>query len=67
MLLEADMVENDTNGRFVEIPSFDSYEAYGVMEAFIDTVTDDRLANQLQRAITGRGAFRRFKDVLEAH
>jgi predicted nucleotidyltransferase len=67
MLLEADMVENDTNGRFVEIPPFDSYEAYGVMEAFIDTVTDDRLANQLQRAISGRGAFRRFKDVLEAH
>jgi hypothetical protein len=35
------------------------------MEAFIETVADDDRADRLSIAITGRGAFRRFKDVLD--
>ncbi len=34
------------------------------MERFIDTLTDPGLAELLTVAISGRGAFRRFKDVL---
>jgi hypothetical protein len=34
------------------------------MEAFIATVHDRRLQERLERAISGRGAFRYFKDVL---
>ena len=34
------------------------------MERFIDTLTDPVLAELLTVAISGRGAFRRFKDVL---
>jgi hypothetical protein len=34
------------------------------MEDFMATVHDERLGNRLWRAIQGRGAFRRFKDVL---
>ena len=34
------------------------------MEDFIDTVADDAQAERLARAISGRGAFRRFKDAL---
>jgi hypothetical protein len=34
------------------------------MEAFIGTVRDSRLQSRLDRAIRGRGAFRRFKDEL---
>jgi hypothetical protein len=34
------------------------------MEEFIYTVRDERLAAKLQRAISGKGAFRYFKDVL---
>jgi hypothetical protein len=34
------------------------------MEDFIVTVADDGQADRLSIAITGRGAFRRFKDVL---
>jgi hypothetical protein len=34
------------------------------MEDFIVTVADDEQADRLSIAITGRGAFRRFKDVL---
>jgi len=34
------------------------------MEAFIATVHNRRLQERLERAISGRGAFRYFKDVL---
>ena len=34
------------------------------MQAFIATVADDERADRLAIAIRGRGAFRRFKDVL---
>lgn len=34
------------------------------MERFIQTVTDPDRADRLGIAIAGRGAFRRFKDVL---
>ena len=34
------------------------------MEAFIATVRNPRLQEQLERAISGRGAFRYLKDVL---
>jgi hypothetical protein len=34
------------------------------MQAFIATVEDDHLAELLEVAINGKGAFRRFKDVL---
>ena len=41
-----------------------SSEAYGDMEDFIPTVSDARARDLLARAITGTGAFRRFKDTL---
>jgi hypothetical protein len=37
---------------------------YGDMEYFIETLSDPHLAERLRDAIRGRGAFRRFKDVL---
>lgn len=41
-----------------------SRDGYRDMERFIQTVTDPDRADRLEIAITGRGAFRRFKDVL---
>jgi hypothetical protein len=41
-----------------------SHDGYGDMEAFISTVTDPDRADRLAIAITGKRAFRRFKDVL---
>ncbi len=41
-----------------------SSEGYGDMEDFIARVADRRAADLLERAIAGRGAFRRFKDTL---
>lgn len=43
------------------------YADYNDMERFIWTLDDDQLAAQLDRAIRGRGAFRRFKDLLARH
>ena len=42
-----------------------SREGYRDMEDFIEALSDDDLAERLAIAISGRGAFRRFKDVLE--
>jgi hypothetical protein len=55
------------NERFIRIPQGDSGEAYRVMEDFIPTVRDRRLREKLSVAIAGKGAFRRFKDVLLGH
>jgi predicted nucleotidyltransferase len=41
-----------------------SHEAYGDLQDFIDCVHDPRARDLLDRAIQGRGAFRRFKDTL---
>jgi hypothetical protein len=41
-----------------------SRDGYRDMERFIQTVSDPDQADRLDIAITGRGAFRRFKDVL---
>lgn len=64
-ILEADAVENGFGTRYVQLPGQDSRAGYRDMELFIDTeVADPRLRNRLDRAIRGRGAFRRFKDEL---
>ena len=50
--------------RYELIPKAESYEGYRDMQAFITTVEDDHLSELLEVAINGKGAFRRFKDVL---
>jgi len=51
-------------GRYEYIPKAESYEGHRDMQDFIATVEDERVAELLEVAINGRGAFRRFKDVL---
>lgn len=43
-----------------------SRDGYQDMVMFIDALDDPHLADRLARAISGRGAFRRFKDHLRA-
>lgn len=50
--------------RYEQIPKAESSEGYEDMEDFIATVEDEHLAELLEVAINGEGAFRRFKDVL---
>src|SRR5437763_2444817 len=61
---EADQVEAGYGSRYVRVPALESSEGYQIMEDFIATVGDRRMQGLLELAIRGRGAFRRFKDVL---
>ena len=57
--------EIDRNSaRYEQVPRAESHEGYGYMVEFIATVKDEHLAELLEVAINGQGAFRRFKDVL---
>jgi hypothetical protein len=53
----------DDPARWLAVYGEGSWEAYRDMELFIASVEPDRAA-RLAAAITGRGAFRRFKDEL---
>jgi hypothetical protein len=50
--------------RWLPVEPEGSHEGYRDMEIFIDTLPDPDQADRLQVAIQGRGAFRRFKDLL---
>ncbi|OIO96743.1 MAG: hypothetical protein AUK03_03435 [Anaerolineae bacterium CG2_30_64_16] len=63
-VLEADEIDRGYGTRFIAVPQVDSHEAYGDMEDLITTVKNPHLRELLEVAIMGRGAFRRFKDVL---
>ena len=60
-------VEVGFGSRYIEVPTSDSREGYEDMAAFIEMVGDERLRQGLLMAINGKGAFRRFKDVLSHH
>lgn len=57
--------DEDDDERWLGVWCQGSRAGYRDMQQFIDTVADPRLADRLARAIRGRGAFRRFKDVLD--
>ena len=50
--------------RYEPIPRAESHEGYRDIQYFIATVEDKHLVELLEVAINGKGAFRRFKDVL---
>jgi hypothetical protein len=56
--------EADDPERWFYVPALDSGAGYRDMELFIDGLGDAALADRLRIAVSGRGAFRRFKDVL---
>lgn len=56
--------EDDEPERWLYVPALGSRAGYRDMELFIDEIEDAALAGRLRSAIGGRGAFRRFKDVL---
>jgi Uncharacterised protein family (UPF0158) len=54
---------DDTAG-LIEVEPLPTAVGYGDMEDFVAQVRDPRARGMLERAINGRGAFRRFKDTL---
>jgi hypothetical protein len=57
----------DAGRRYVRIPERDSESAFKSMCAFTETVEIPELKQKLTDALEGKGAFRRFKDILRDH
>lgn len=62
-----DELDLDDNERWLRVPHLGSRAAWRDMGAFADTLTDTGLAQKLADAIEGRGAFSRFRHVLDQH
>lgn len=62
-----DKVDEGLGERYIAIPNAESHEGYQDMEDFIETVNSVKLKEKLYNAITRKGAFRRFKDVLNSY
>lgn len=58
-------IASDTS--YMRVEPVSSREQYRWMERFIPMVEDKPLSDLLVQAIDGKGAFRRFKDVLMSH
>lgn len=58
-------IASDPN--YLRIDPVSSREQYRWMERFIPMVEDNEIREKLTRAIDGKGAFRRFKDVLMSY
>ena len=54
----------DTQARYPRIPERSSAVAYRSMVEFVKTVDDPYLRKELSAALGGKGAFRKFKDIL---
>ena len=61
---QARLVNADDGSRFVALPDRFEVNEWEMMRDFADSVEDDGVAESLHGAIHGRGAFRRFKDLL---
>jgi len=57
-------VLEDGDERFIDPPDRFDFHEYQHMERFIQSLPDESMADQLWRAIKGKGAFRYFKDTL---
>jgi len=57
-------IEEGWGTRYIAIEPVSSSEGWEVMQGFIETIRDERIAERLHRAIEGTSPFRRFKDEL---
>ena len=65
--MTADVLAREDDGDYVPLPSQYDIHEYSIMERFCHSVTNPKIVNDLFRSITGRGAFRRFKDAICRH
>jgi hypothetical protein len=63
----AEKILSDEKNRFLPISRRESREGYEIMAAFADTVAGKGLKEKLEIALDGKGAFRRFRNVLNQH
>lgn len=60
-------VDEGLGERYIAIPNAESYDGYKDMENFIETVKEVKLKEKLCNSIARKGAFKRFKDVLNSY
>ena len=60
----SDMIDEDEDDRFIRLPSQREINEYGMMEEFVSNVRNDSQRVALEIALSGRGAFRHFKDTV---
>jgi hypothetical protein len=63
----AEKILSDEKNRFLLIPKRESREGYAIMVAFAGSVRGKGLREKLTDALNGKGAFRRFRSVLNDH
>ena len=61
---ETEEMIDENPGRFLRLPTQYEIHEYSIMESFVYSLPDGEEARTLANAIKGRGAFRRFKDLL---
>lgn len=59
-----DILMSWNNGKYIELPDKWDINEYDIMEDFCGSIRNDRISNALYLAIRGRGAFRRFKNLI---
>ena len=52
---------------WVALPNSFEIHEWEILRDFVDRVEDDRIREELQRAIHGSGEFRRFKEIARRH
>lgn len=65
-LAEDGVEDEDEDGDWIPIEGEGSSAAYGDMTDFADAVGDPQLATRLSDALGGKGALRRFRDVVHS-
>lgn len=65
--MEDETETEELGNDWVLIPSISSRDSYRWMEAFVDSLPQGILVEKLGIALNGKGAFRRFKDVLAGY
>lgn len=63
LILKARKIQ--TTDHFVELPNKSDINSYDIMEQFCLEYPNRRISEKLSVAIKGKGAFRRFKDMLD--
>ena len=60
----SDSIDEDEDDRFIRLPTQREINEYGMMEEFVGSIRNDSQRAALEIAMSGRGAFRRFKDTV---
>lgn len=65
--MTADVLAHENDGDYIPWPSRYDIHEHSFMEGFCHSVSNPKIANDLLRSISGKGAFRRFRDAIRRH